>query len=317
MPRATCRCGQKLTLPVNGPDRVICPKCSAKIRVRQDAPKGRSRRRLHPLSLPVRPSVESPRRREHADGVARGQVSRLRPNRAGADANRLPFGAVEGEGPQRRDPHRGTRSRGFHPPGKLGGVASRPRRRRRDAPSRAQRRPDDAARRRSRHREGRSRPPRLPSLRPADPPQRRRLPRMRRSRAETLRNPPGITSRWGCPSPLRCSVFSLLIACLFPNRLENRARRSPTPERPALGAERYRRCFHVSAHSMCRLTTATSNSRRCRSSARGHRGRVADTRRAGTCRPTARASRLHREPRVRPDARQRSQRGNRSEQCKA
>ena len=39
MPRATCRCGQKLTLPVNGPDRVICPKCSAKIRVRQDAPK--------------------------------------------------------------------------------------------------------------------------------------------------------------------------------------------------------------------------------------------------------------------------------------
>ena len=39
MPRATCRCGQILSSPVNGPERVICPKCSAKIRVRQDAPK--------------------------------------------------------------------------------------------------------------------------------------------------------------------------------------------------------------------------------------------------------------------------------------
>lgn len=38
MPRATCRCGQKLSLPVNGPDRVICPKCSAKVRVRRDPP---------------------------------------------------------------------------------------------------------------------------------------------------------------------------------------------------------------------------------------------------------------------------------------
>ena len=36
MPRATCRCGQKLSLPVNGPDRVICPKCSARVRVRRD-----------------------------------------------------------------------------------------------------------------------------------------------------------------------------------------------------------------------------------------------------------------------------------------
>lgn len=38
MPRATCRCGQKLSLPINGPDRVVCPKCSAKVRVRRDAP---------------------------------------------------------------------------------------------------------------------------------------------------------------------------------------------------------------------------------------------------------------------------------------
>jgi hypothetical protein len=38
MPRATCRCGQKLSLPVNGPDRVICPKCSARVRVRRDPP---------------------------------------------------------------------------------------------------------------------------------------------------------------------------------------------------------------------------------------------------------------------------------------
>ncbi|GAC1450772.1 MAG: hypothetical protein NVSMB9_35450 [Isosphaeraceae bacterium] len=37
MPLATCRCGQKLSLPSNGPDRVICPKCSARVRVRRDA----------------------------------------------------------------------------------------------------------------------------------------------------------------------------------------------------------------------------------------------------------------------------------------
>jgi DNA-directed RNA polymerase subunit RPC12/RpoP len=39
MPRATCRCGQVLSFPVNGPDRVICPKCSSRIRVRRDPPK--------------------------------------------------------------------------------------------------------------------------------------------------------------------------------------------------------------------------------------------------------------------------------------
>ena len=38
MPRATCRCGQKLSIPVNGPERVICPKCQARIRVRKDSP---------------------------------------------------------------------------------------------------------------------------------------------------------------------------------------------------------------------------------------------------------------------------------------
>ena len=38
MPRATCRCGQVLSIPVNGPDRVICPTCQAKIRVRKDSP---------------------------------------------------------------------------------------------------------------------------------------------------------------------------------------------------------------------------------------------------------------------------------------
>ena len=35
MPRATCRCGQKLSFPADGPERVICPKCSAKIRVKR------------------------------------------------------------------------------------------------------------------------------------------------------------------------------------------------------------------------------------------------------------------------------------------
>ena len=39
MPRATCRCGQVLSIPVNGPERVLCPKCGAKVRVRKDEAK--------------------------------------------------------------------------------------------------------------------------------------------------------------------------------------------------------------------------------------------------------------------------------------
>jgi hypothetical protein len=35
MPRATCRCGEILTFPDDGPDRIVCPKCSARIRVRR------------------------------------------------------------------------------------------------------------------------------------------------------------------------------------------------------------------------------------------------------------------------------------------
>ncbi len=35
MPRATCRCGQPLNLPDDGNDRIICPKCGAKVRVRR------------------------------------------------------------------------------------------------------------------------------------------------------------------------------------------------------------------------------------------------------------------------------------------
>lgn len=34
MPRATCRCGQLLSLPDDGPDRLVCPKCGAKVRIR-------------------------------------------------------------------------------------------------------------------------------------------------------------------------------------------------------------------------------------------------------------------------------------------
>lgn len=34
MPRATCRCGQSLSLPADGSDRVVCPKCGAKVRIR-------------------------------------------------------------------------------------------------------------------------------------------------------------------------------------------------------------------------------------------------------------------------------------------
>jgi hypothetical protein len=39
MPRATCRCGHTLTIPDDGPERVVCPKCSAKIRVRRKGPR--------------------------------------------------------------------------------------------------------------------------------------------------------------------------------------------------------------------------------------------------------------------------------------
>src|SRR6516165_7480322 len=35
MPKATCRCGEVLSVPANGPERIVCPKCSAKIRVRR------------------------------------------------------------------------------------------------------------------------------------------------------------------------------------------------------------------------------------------------------------------------------------------
>jgi predicted RNA-binding Zn-ribbon protein involved in translation (DUF1610 family) len=37
MPRATCRCGQVLSFPANGPDRVVCPVCGSRIRVRMSA----------------------------------------------------------------------------------------------------------------------------------------------------------------------------------------------------------------------------------------------------------------------------------------
>jgi hypothetical protein len=35
MPRVTCRCGEKLSLEPDGPDRIDCPKCKAKIRLRR------------------------------------------------------------------------------------------------------------------------------------------------------------------------------------------------------------------------------------------------------------------------------------------
>ena len=33
MPRATCRCGQSLTIPADGSERVVCPRCSARVRI--------------------------------------------------------------------------------------------------------------------------------------------------------------------------------------------------------------------------------------------------------------------------------------------
>jgi hypothetical protein len=39
MPRVTCRCGEKLSVQPGGPERIDCPKCGAKIRLRrQTAP---------------------------------------------------------------------------------------------------------------------------------------------------------------------------------------------------------------------------------------------------------------------------------------
>jgi hypothetical protein len=35
MPRVTCRCGEKLKVQANGPDRIECPKCGARIRLRR------------------------------------------------------------------------------------------------------------------------------------------------------------------------------------------------------------------------------------------------------------------------------------------
>jgi hypothetical protein len=34
MPRVTCRCGEKLKVPPGSPERIDCPRCSAKIRLR-------------------------------------------------------------------------------------------------------------------------------------------------------------------------------------------------------------------------------------------------------------------------------------------
>ncbi|MDB5352504.1 MAG: hypothetical protein JWN86_3751 [Planctomycetota bacterium] len=34
MPRATCRCGQALAVPADPSERVVCPKCGARVRIR-------------------------------------------------------------------------------------------------------------------------------------------------------------------------------------------------------------------------------------------------------------------------------------------
>lgn len=38
MARAICRCGQALPSPAAGSERVVCPKCGARVRIRQAAP---------------------------------------------------------------------------------------------------------------------------------------------------------------------------------------------------------------------------------------------------------------------------------------
>ncbi len=39
MPRVTCRCGEKLRIPPDAPERIECPKCGARIRLRRSVPK--------------------------------------------------------------------------------------------------------------------------------------------------------------------------------------------------------------------------------------------------------------------------------------
>jgi DNA-directed RNA polymerase subunit RPC12/RpoP len=34
MPRAICRCGQELATPADPTERVVCPKCGARVRIR-------------------------------------------------------------------------------------------------------------------------------------------------------------------------------------------------------------------------------------------------------------------------------------------
>ena len=38
MARVTCRCGEKLKVPADAPERIECPKCGAKIRLRRPSP---------------------------------------------------------------------------------------------------------------------------------------------------------------------------------------------------------------------------------------------------------------------------------------
>jgi hypothetical protein len=38
MARVTCRCGEKLKIPPDAPERIDCPKCGARIRLRRPAP---------------------------------------------------------------------------------------------------------------------------------------------------------------------------------------------------------------------------------------------------------------------------------------
>ena len=40
MPRVTCRCGEKLRIPVESPDHLDCTRCGARIRLRRAKPRG-------------------------------------------------------------------------------------------------------------------------------------------------------------------------------------------------------------------------------------------------------------------------------------
>ncbi len=66
MPRVTCRCGQVINVPGEGPERIVCPNCEARIRVRRP-----SKVPVKNASTVLDPTIPPPPGVPHADGFIR------------------------------------------------------------------------------------------------------------------------------------------------------------------------------------------------------------------------------------------------------